>query len=71
MSRSKWKFIISQQGFTQSRNTLITPGFINKTIKIHNGKELKSILIQPELIGHKFGEFIYTKITPKYKASEK
>lgn len=71
MSRSKWKFIVINKGSIQARQNLITPNFINKQIKIHNGKSFKQLLVLPEYVGHKFGEFIQTKIIPKYKNNVK
>ena len=71
MSRSKWKYIITNKDNIHARSNIITPSFFNKIIKVHNGKELKQLLINSENIGHKFGEFIQTKIIPKYKHNDK
>jgi len=46
---------------THLRDTIILPNFVGKTIRIHNGKEFISIIIQPEMIGHFLGEFSLTR----------
>lgn len=71
MSRSKWKYICTNKSSFQARQNIITPNFINKEIKLSNGKLVKTILILPEFIGHKFGEFLQTKLVPKYKHNDK
>lgn len=71
MSRAKWKNIINDNNLIQARSNVITPNFFNKQIKVHNGKDLKTVLITANHIGHKFGEFIFTKINAKYKVSDK
>ena len=42
---------------THCRDMVILPEMVNKTIRIHNGKEFVAVLIQPEMIGHYSGEF--------------
>lgn len=73
MSRSKWKgpYIGSdnletkelkkQINFILPRNVEITPKLIGLTFKIHNGKEYKEITVTDEMIGYKFGEFVFTR----------
>lgn len=46
---------------THCRDMVIIPEMVNKTIKIHNGKEFVAILIQPEMLGHYLGEFSLTR----------
>ncbi len=46
---------------THRREMLVLPQFVGKTIAIHNGKEFKSVKIEPEMIGHYLGEFALTR----------
>jgi ribosomal protein S19 len=84
MSRSKWKgpFLNIKEKTSQhknknsetiDKNSFIVPKFINKTFKLHNGKIYSEIEISKEMIGHKFGEFVFTrkKFLFKKKKSKK
>lgn len=42
---------------THHRDLIILPEMIGQTIEIHNGKGFVSVDLQPEMIGHRFGEF--------------
>ena len=42
---------------THCRDMIVLPEMIGLTIKIHNGKEFTMVIIQPEILGHYFGEF--------------
>lgn len=42
---------------THCRDVVILPVMVGKTIKIHNGKEFVSIIIQDEMIGRRLGEY--------------
>jgi small subunit ribosomal protein S19 len=57
----------SKEIITKSRNTLILPKYLGKTIQIHNGKIFTKITIVKEMIGHKLGEFVKTRKTFKFK----
>lgn len=73
MSRSKWKgpYIGSENLETKNlknqltlmlpRNVEITPKLIGLTFKIHNGKEYQDVTVVEEMVGHKFGEFVFTR----------
>ena len=75
MSRSKWKgpytntnslktLEKSKKNYVKvrmSRNTSIVPKFIDQTFEVHNGKKPTEILVTEKMIGHKFGEFSYTR----------
>jgi ribosomal protein S19 len=84
MSRSKWKGpfvseyikkIEKDQRISQimTRNSEIIPDFINKKFSIHNGKNYSEIIITEDHVGHKFGEFAFTrsKFVFKKKKSKK
>jgi small subunit ribosomal protein S19 len=46
---------------THSREMVILPEMVNKTIKVHNGKEFVAIMISIEMLGHTLGEFAMTR----------
>lgn len=53
------------------RSLLILPFFEDKIFYIYNGKIFKRIKITKEMIGHKLGEFFFTKKRPIYKSKKK
>ena len=46
---------------THHRDMIILPEMLGQTIEIHNGKEFVSVVLQPEMLGHRFGEFAPTR----------
>ena len=46
---------------THLRDIVIVPQLVGYTIFIHNGKEFVKILIVPEMLGHRLGEFSVTR----------
>lgn len=72
-SRSLWKipYISStffQKRFEKNKNfkvrqrySLIPSTFINKRLQVYNGTWHKSCDVTTDMIGHKFGEFSFTK----------
>jgi small subunit ribosomal protein S19 len=46
---------------THHRDMIVLPEMIGQTIEIHNGKEFVSVDLQPEMVGHRFGEFAPTR----------
>ena len=81
MSRSKWKgpylnilFNIKKINvnkkisfITVKRNSVITPKFLGLTFKIHNGKNFNELTVNDSMIGHKFGEFAFTRAQFSFK----
>lgn len=75
MSRAKWKGPYIDENYLKnrqqqkenyfktiaSRTSTILPKFIEKTVKIHNGKNFIEIFVTEEMVGHKFGEFSSTR----------
>jgi len=75
MTRAKWKgpyvdptllnnvnsFDLKSEIQTTSRNSEILPNFVDKTFKIHTGNSYTTVLVSDEMIGHKFGEFAFTR----------
>ena len=77
MSRSKWKgpTLSNEQKSTNypSRHSEILPNFLGSTVYVYNGKNHKELKITNDMLGHKFGEFSFTraKFAFKKKKSKK
>lgn len=85
MSRAKWKGPYvnikylkklkknDKQVYFMSRNSEIIPKFLGLTFLIHDGKNYMELTVNDSMIGHKFGEFIFTraKFLFKKKKSKK
>lgn len=79
MKRSKWKGMYVKPNNNKemlnnsatSRKTSIIPELIGKTVKIHNGKNFKEILITKEMVNHKIGEFFKTRVEFEFKKKKK
>lgn len=82
MNRSKWKSPFldkltlksikqKQKTIEIKRNSEILPLFDGKSIKVHNGKSYAKLLIDKNMIGHKFGEFVSTRKRYIYKSKKK
>ncbi|MGX7589510.1 30S ribosomal protein S19 [Candidatus Vidania fulgoroideorum] len=59
---------------TWSRSSTILPRFIGLTIFVHNGKKHVPIKINEDMVGHKLGEFSFTRKFighPKNKKNER
>lgn len=54
-----------------SRRSTILPQFLDKTVLIYNGKLFVKQKITIEMIGHKFGEFSFTRKIYQYKKKKK
>lgn len=52
--------------FVKQRNQIVIPQFLGQNLLVHNGKEKIPLLITPEMIGFKFGEFISTRVNFKF-----
>ena len=46
---------------THCRDMIILPDMVGKNIMIHSGKAFVSVIIQPEMIGHRLGEYSLTR----------
>nr|YP_009317751.1 ribosomal protein S19 [Navicula ramosissima]AOY40413.1 ribosomal protein S19 [Navicula ramosissima] len=81
MKRPKWKgFFTKPENYINqttndskkiSRNSSIIPKFINQTFQVHNGKIYKEINVTKDMLGHKFGEFIKTRVEFEFKKKKK
>jgi small subunit ribosomal protein S19 len=54
---------------THSRELVIVPAMIGKTIGVHNGKEFVRVDIVDEMLGHRLGEFSQTRKVIKHGAA--
>lgn len=74
MGRSKWKgpyietALLEQSNTKQkiekykaSRNSEVVPKFLGVTFNVHNGKNYSEVTVTNDMIGHKFGEFVFTR----------
>lgn len=71
MARSKWKGPTFQKnlvrfGTNKVRNffykaTKIVPFFLSRNLLIYNGKDFTCLRITNLMIGHCFGEFVFTR----------
>jgi len=46
---------------TWSRRSTILPEFVGHTIAVHNGKKFIPVYITESMVGHKLGEFSFTR----------
>jgi small subunit ribosomal protein S19 len=47
---------------TWARSSTIIPEFVSKTFLVHNGKEFKKVFVTENMVGHKLGEFSFTRV---------
>ena len=52
---------------TMSRSSQITKDFIDISFMVHDGRDFRPIIVTEDMVGHKFGEFIYTRQRYSYK----
>ena len=53
---------------THARDMIIIPEMLGKTIKVYSGKEWVPVIITPELLGHRLGEFALTRRQVRHSA---
>jgi len=56
---------------TVSRQSIIIPKFIGRTVQLYNGKTFSKIKITDEMVGHKLGEFSPTRKRFSFKKKNK
>ncbi len=42
---------------THYRHLAVLPRFVGKTVSVYDGKEFQDVVVMPEMIGHRLGEF--------------
>lgn len=50
-----------------SKGSVIFPSFVGLTFFVFNGRKFINLVINENMVGHKFGEFIGTKKHPIHK----
>lgn len=50
-----------------NKSSVILPEYLNKIIFVYNGKRFIKLLIQENMVGYRFGEFVNTRSKYKYK----
>ena len=56
---------------TWSRRSTVIPEMIGHTIAIYNGRKHIPIYINENMVGHKLGEFSYTRLFKSHAKGEK
>lgn len=56
---------------TWSRRSTILPQFVGLTFGVHNGRKHIPVLVNEDMIGHKFGEFAPTRTYYGHAADKK
>lgn len=51
---------------THSRDMIILPNMVNKTLAIHDGKDFNEVKVTVEMVGHFAGEFALTRKQVKH-----
>ncbi|USO00946.1 MAG: 30S ribosomal protein S19 [Alphaproteobacteria bacterium] len=46
---------------TWSRRSTIIPSFVSMTFAVHNGKKFIPVYVTESMVGHKLGEFSFTR----------
>ncbi len=59
---------LSGSAKTHCRDMVILPEMVGKTVHVHRGNKYEAIIIQAEMIAHRFGEFAPTRNTVKHNA---
>ena len=53
---------------TWSRRSTITPDFVGLTVSVHNGRAFSPVFVTENMVGHKLGEFSFTRTFKKHGA---
>lgn len=56
---------------TRSRRSTILPMMVGMTIGVHNGRAYVPVIITPEMVGHKLGEFVLTRLFKMHAGDRK
>jgi len=56
---------------TWSRRSTILPQFVGLTFGVYNGKKFIPVMVNEDMIGHKFGEFSPTRTYTGHAAGDK
>ena len=61
LARVRKKIARGKQIRTHWRDLVILPQLVGLTIYVHNGKDFVPVKITAEMLGHRLGEFAYTR----------
>ena len=53
---------------TWSRRSTITPDCVGLTVGVHNGRAFSPVFVTENMVGHKLGEFAFTRTFKKHGA---
>jgi small subunit ribosomal protein S19 len=53
---------------THCRDMIVLPEMVGLLLKVHNGKTWVPVSVQPEMIGHRLGEFALTRNSVKHSS---
>jgi len=54
---------------TWSRRSTIVPDFVGLTFSVYNGKKFLPVFVTENMVGHKIGEFVPTRVFKKHGAA--
>lgn len=54
---------------TWSRRSTISPDFVGVTLSVYNGKKFLPVYVTENMVGHKLGEFVPTRVFRKHGAA--
>jgi len=54
---------------TWARSCTITPEFVGHTFMVHNGRKFLPVFVSERMVGHKLGEFSFTRLFKGHGAS--
>ena len=55
---------------TWSRASTISPDFVGHTVAVHNGNKFIPVYITENMVGHKLGEFAFTRTFRSHRSRE-
>lgn len=56
---------------TWSRHCTITPDFVGHTFSVHNGRKFLPVYVTEQMVGHKLGEFSFTRFFKAHGGTSK
>lgn len=56
---------------TWARRCTIPPEFVGLTFEVHNGKVFKKVFVTEDMVGHKLGEFSFTRTWRGHSGTKK
>lgn len=60
-----------KQIYTRSRSSVITFDFLDLIVNVYNGKKYLPVKIKEDMLGYKFGDFIFTKKKMVFRKKKK